>query len=435
MKIFFIAMLCCLLTGWCSYAQAELLTYQVYLDQKAPLQGKVVVDTSGLGLFELLPARSFYQNQSQNTVPLIVCDTQPGIKADKPLELRCDQISWELTFKTLTDTAGNITQQENLFFPKPQPWWLLYEWGNFPRFTSKGQARVCLNDGRLNRCKPLPNSDQPPLIIASGSPVAEYKLAHLEVSLYGEFEARQTQVLPVYDEIIAYLVSVFPNDGARKKWDLVWLPREKASGSIGGVAGHNIFIANYPVENGGWQEQSEEWLLRISAHEAIHIMSKLDIPAWAEESLAEYYAFKATKKLGIATDNPLLSLQKSLPKLPQPQASKGLYRAQEQVSKHKDMSYYPLFYLKGAAFWYEIDKALQKKGQTLDRHIKQLEGLTFQEGELPLKFEDSLKEAISTPVWEIIKKTYLLDQGSDPPLKSSNVTPVPIKERDEDIVH
>ena len=394
-----------------SYAWAEALVYQIRLTPHQT-QGQVTVDTSALSDFELVPARSMPQDKK--IAPLIFCDGEKIARANKPLLLNCKQISWELTFKNLLLEDENASHQSNLFIDQPKPWWLLTEWDNLPRITNQElQAQVCaeVNGAPALQvyCKPLPTRQQAPLIMGIGHPQSSYKSGNLEVNLFGKVDRNKAHdLLKQYNKINDYLSAVMPSKKNKIPWDLIWLPVEKSSGSLGGAAGHHSFVANYPVENGEWIEQSTMWLLKISAHETVHALSRLNNPLWADESLAEYYAFKAIAKLGLAEESPLADWELRSAKIPH--ANRGLYYAEEQITEHKDMSFYPLLYVKGAAFWYEIDIKLQSQGENLDEYIKMLDGLTYHKGYLPKQFELILKTALTPSVWAEIKNKYLLDQ-------------------------
>ena len=389
-----------------SYSWAEGLVYQVCLTSN-PLQAQVTIDTSSLNDFELTPSRS--TPDSKKVAPLILCDGSKIARADKPLPLKCKQISWKINFKKLLGGI-NAAEQGNLYIDQPKPWWILIEWDNFPRIENH-KAQVCAEVGVENDlgiyCKPLPSRQQPPLIMGLGQAQAKYESANFDVNLFGKFNPAQGDVLLAqYAKINKYLGGVIPSEKNEIPWDLIWLPVEKSSGSLGGAAGYHSFVANYPVNDGQWTEQSVIWLLKISAHETVHALSKLDNPVWAEESLAEYYAFKAITALGLNGDSPLVDWEMRAGKIPH--ANRGLYYAEQQVALRKDMSFYPLLYVKGAAFWHELDVKLQNQGESLDEYITLLDGLVYDEGQLPEQFEAALKASLTPSVWDKIKKEYLL---------------------------
>ena len=266
-----------------------------------------------------------------------------------------------------------------------------------------------MTDGNMTDTATLPTNSQPPLIMPFGKPAMESKLINLDVRIFGDIKVLNSKnLLKKYDKIMHYLTSIFPNAQNKKNLDLIWLPVEKSLGHIGGAAGHSSFIANYLVEAGKWTEESNKWLLKISAHESVHIISNLNLPLWGEESLAEYYAFKVISKVEQTNTNPLQDFVENKSKIPHSNSS--LYYAGKQLTgNNKDMSYYPLIYLKGAAFWYELDMALQNKGKNLDTYIRKLSKVTFTDGKLSEEFESALKLEISAPVWKKIKQKYLLD--------------------------
>ena len=112
--------------------------------------------------------------------------------------------------------------------------------------------------------------------------------------------------------------------------------------------------------------------------------------------------------MGIISETPLQSFLEHKDTIPH--AANSLYYAEKRMAApYKDMSFYPLLYRKGSAFWYEVDMALQSKGKDLDEYIKHLDALTFVKGELPETFEAMLQKELSAPIWEKIKLKYLSD--------------------------
>ena len=202
---------------------------------------------------------------------------------------------------------------------------------------------------------------------------------------------------------IQSLKAVFSDQALKKNWSIVWLKKERSSGSVGGAAGKATFLANYPVEQGKLSEDAQARLHRISVHESIHLMSPYQFPLWINESLAEYYAWKMTDKAGLKTESP--KQQWASMQTRYPHAKAGLYEADHKVTLLRDMSYYPLFYVKGAAFWQQIDQALSEHGKSLDTFVKIL---NHSKTQLPADFVSAIQRIIGKPRWDTLESEYLI---------------------------
>ncbi|WP_258224652.1 hypothetical protein [Aeromonas sp. HMWF014] len=110
-------------------------------------------------------------------------------------------------------------------------------------------------------------------------------------------------------------------------------------------------------------------LLRTSAHEAVHMLDTRPRPTWVAESLAEYLAIKSLHRFHLATTTAADELVQRRDALPHSEA--GLYRASDAV-KVGDLSYYPLFYVKGSAFREALELALQRHHRTLSALLPHL---------------------------------------------------------------
>ena len=310
--------------------------------------------------FTLLPARQLPGSAEPTLALVCLADNQP-VALNQPFS--CKEVGWQIAL-TLAPTQGaDASAQQSLLFAPDQ--WLLTEWGNFVRQQGGRQGKVCLPDGS---CQPLPDISQPPLILPFGlqtvpvtKPDPRLGLSHDEIANQLDLPALQQQL----NEIIDYLAFQLDVAPPTHPWQLVWLGRDVATHSLGGAAGDQVFVANYPTMNGKPTPQAPLRQLRTSAHEAVHILnarSSAQQPTWVEESLAEYLAIKALRRFRlhqVSAINELAGRGKQLP-----HSESGLYRAAREVMAG-DRSYYPLFYVKGSAFWEALDRELQHNDVTL----------------------------------------------------------------------
>lgn len=72
-----------------------------------------------------------------------------------------------------------------------------------------------------------------------------------------------------------------------------------------------------------------------------------------------------------------------------------------------DMSYYPLFYIKGSAFWQELDLALQTRGKNLDQYVVLLDSSDTKIPDLNQSFITAMIKIIGADHWDTISRKYL----------------------------
>lgn len=211
----------------------------------------------------------------------------------------------------------------------------------------------------------------------------------------------QQRWLPTMQKQLSYLHRVFPQSNMAG-WELAFFKRDKNAGSLGGAAGTNMLLVNSLLDQGELTDESLQFLLKISAHESIHYMDKRQNSLWKSESLAEYYALKSLMNTEITFESPEALWQQFAQKYPF--AGTGLYEAEHQVLEQGNRQYYPLFYFKGAAFWYALDQALQTHGASLDQW-QQIE--LGRETELDAKIITQLQAIIGEERWQALAEKYL----------------------------
>ncbi|UZE58750.1 hypothetical protein ONR73_18005 [Aeromonas veronii] len=351
--------------------------------------------------FTLLPARQLPGSATPVSSALVcLADNQP-IALNQPFS--CKEVGWQVTL-TLAPTQGaDASAQQSLLFAPDQ--WLLTEWGNFVRQQGSHQGKVCQPDGS---CQPLPDVNQPPLILPFGlqtvpvtKPDPRLVLSHDEIANQLDLPALQQQL----NEIIDYLAFQLDVAPPTHPWQLVWLGRDVTTHSLGGAAGDQVFVANYPTMNGKPTPQAPLRLLRTSAYEAVHILnarSSTPQPTWVEESLAEYLAIKALRRFRLHQVSAINELAERGKQLPHNES--GLYRAAREVMAG-DRSYYPLFYVKGSAFWEALERELQHNDVTLARLLPQLGWLP--DGRFDTASSELLAGTIGSDTWRRLSRRYL----------------------------
>lgn len=277
------------------------------------------------------------------------------------------------------------------------------------RRTRRAGSRLFCHPGHPRR--PLPDVNQPPLILPFGldtvpvtKPDPRLVLSYDETANQLDLPALQQQL----NEIIDYLAFQLDVTPPTHPWQLVWLGRDVSTRSLGGAAGDQVFVANYPTDAGKPTPQAPLRLLRTSAHEAVHILSARRSepqPTWVNESLAEYLAIKALRRFRLHQVTAVNELAERGNQLPHNES--GLYQAAREVIAG-DRSYYPLFYVKGSAFWEALERELQHNDVTLARLLPQLGWLP--DGRFDAASNELLAGTIGSDTWRRLSRRYLGEQ-------------------------
>ncbi|KGY09806.1 hypothetical protein NM06_02490 [Vibrio sinaloensis] len=378
------------------------LTYQIKPNATDPSQVSVIVNTKALAEFQVLPARTM-ANPSQ---PPLICSNENGIQTSAAYDtnLQCDQISWTLTLAEIDQHGFDIAKQLDSY-SKQKGWYFISEFNSLPRFTTRQQqpieAKILMPSGVE---KTLPSETQPPLFLLGGlAPISLDINGHRVHITTDNQQIVETidQWKPVLESQLGYLVSLYPQNRA-SRWDIAFFERDKAARSASGAAGSDTILVNALVENGKLDADSMTMLLKIAAHESMHIINQ-SAPLWASESLAEYYAMKSLNNTPYAyanADNQWQQFKQSFPL-----ASTGLLDAHKKVSSQGMQQYYPLFYVKGPAFWLSIDTVLTEAGSSLDKLVADF---TFEpSGKLAPSSVERIVEIIGQQTWQKISNSYL----------------------------
>ncbi|EJO9866265.1 hypothetical protein ABRZ80_14530 [Vibrio vulnificus] len=315
-------------------------------------------------------------------------------------EVECDRIEWQTTAEKVPEQGFEPSNQNDSYSPQ-QGWYFVSEYDSLPRIPQADITLVCTPD---QHCYTLPDPTLPPLFLVWGMDTALIPISGQHVRVHVEdakvIDAQQ-RWLPTMQKQLSYLHRVFPQSNMAG-WELAFFKRDKNAGSLGGAAGTNMLLVNSLLDQGELTDESLQFLLKISAHESIHYMDKRQNSLWKSESLAEYYALKSLMNTEITFESPEALWQQFAQKYPF--AGTGLYEAEHQVLEQGNRQYYPLFYFKGAAFWYALDQALQTHGASLDQW-QQIE--LGRETELDAKIITQLQAIIGEERWQALAEKYL----------------------------
>ena len=381
------------------------LQYHITVDPDNLDQLNVSVDTHALNNISVLPARTM----RSSTQPKLSCIDANGARThiDYQKAIQCRSVEWILTLN-LVDKNGFDPSTQVDSRDADKGWYFVSEMNSLPRFNdlSKNKeiqsSRVCIPD---NSCYTLPNISLPPLLLVWGQKTTQLNIGEKRVTIYSDtslvIEHLQSWK-PTLVKQLNYLNHVFPRREL-KQWQIAFFSRDKSAGGVGGAAGNNLILINALLEQGNLTHDSMQMMLKIAAHESVHILNTRDMPVWVGESLAEYYAVKSLQGTEFAMKEATARWHQFATTFPY--AKTGLLAADQAVDERQEYQYYPLFYFKGPAFWHEIDNVLNNNGSSLDEWITRL---TFNDhNRLTDKLTKQLKKQIGENNWQRIEKQYL----------------------------
>lgn len=388
---------------------ADEVRYYLQADTSNPLKATVTADTSALGAFSVSPPRN-PPFSKMKSAPEIRCKTQSGfIKANYKNQMQCDEIRWAVDFKLLDDSAGmDVSEQTNLY--STAGWWVLFEWGNIPRLRMHSII-VCVkvsSVGYSDKCRRLPEPDSAPLILSWGHAIPSGHESGAGFNVYADDKQRilNGSSRSLLKSQYKYLKKVTSAKGRNEESiDIIWVGIDEKTGVVGGAAGDRTFISNYAFKDGKVSEENRNRLHWVSGHEIFHMLSSASYPLWVSESLAHYYGYKSLRKAGVKFRTPV-ELWLSGAERPE-HSETGLYTANEMVEGNNDISYYGLFYDKGAAFWQELDDNLIEKGATLDEYLALLASRSTGSPLLGEKFIDEVEKVIGKKEFSRLSSKYL----------------------------
>ncbi|WP_367986536.1 hypothetical protein AB2S62_08110 [Vibrio sp. NTOU-M3] len=379
------------------------LSYQVKVDESDPQQLIMSVDTSSLGEFSVMPSRTL----KSHIQPQLVCVSGEHGRGALPYEkpVTCQRVEWKNYLFAVTDAGFDASKNRSAFDEK-QGWYFLSEWNSLPRFKrgedTEVDSQVCVPGGQ---CESLPSAEQPPLFMLWGLDKTQIKLGDKQVDIYSDtplVTENMKRWRPTLERQLRYINQVFPNH-EQKQWRMGFLKRERYAGNIGGATGNTLILVNAMIDDGKVTNDSLQMMLKIAAHESVHMLQTQKTPLWANESLAEYYAIKSLNGSPFEMKSPLGQWHDFATKYPF--VKTGLLAAHHKVTENKQYQYYPLFYRKGAAFWFELDTALHQSGKSLDTLLA---AMRFDaDGGFDKATISLIEQQIGTKTWSDIEGRYL----------------------------
>ena len=390
---------------------AEPIRYNLLADPGNPQLVQASANTADIGIFSLQQPRTIpFSNPVKP--PKIQCLTESGsYVAEYGKAIECKKITWSLHFDRLGGAGADVSEQRNLY--SPTGWWVLFEWGWIPRLKDHHEVEICaelVNAKSSQKCRALPSLNSAPLIMPWGNTSTTKTVSTTQFTVYADNnknvlnERSWEQLMSQYNYLQQLLSVKTPTN---KDIDIIWVGIDADLGTLGGAAGSQAYISNYLLNNKQAEQNSLSRLHWISGHEVFHLLSTYSYPLWASESLAHYYGYKSLGKAGASFDQTPIEIWESRrPEITH--ASTGLYEANKIVTTNNDLSYYGLFYHKGAAFWQQLDNELNRRGASLDTYIELLSETDASVTQLNNSFVKAVEGVTGKKYFSELTKKYLL---------------------------
>lgn len=395
--------LSCLMSIY-AFADNKPLTYQLHKEFYPTIKIRVTVDTTHLKSFMIDKSRAYLDDLRVDKTLYCTDNNQPipyGVSS------HCSQVYWDIDFKKQSFMGVGARAQDDYYLDNGQ--WILSESKNFPRFRGITTTRICIEQ---TTCRELPTQQAPFLFWVWGKSPTNVNIAGKSIEIFSDKMAESIDKRALMIGIepnIRYLNKVFVSqlgDHINRTISIILLKRDdNALKDAGGVAKDHVAVVNY-YTNGVFFAQN--WVLRFKEtmlHEYIHLLAPCgSFPRWACESLADYYSFKALSLGRVNT----IALRNWTRSTPTPPANLGLYQLDATFWQTQNYVYYQLFYTKGAAFWNELDIALNKKYQSLDNYLGLLVFSTNQyQSTLPSAFVSKMIEVLGEEQYKQLAAKYL----------------------------
>lgn len=368
------------LIGGCASTASGAVQYEIRLDDRDPHNVRLSVNNPPKVLRLATPSQT---TNAQANSP--ICDGRALVEAAPAMwdvPERCKRVDWSVWIPAIHETYPiDIAAPKSTWDPEARLWLLT---GSFPWLKSEGQADVGISIVARLRGKSvvttasLPVDASIPVAIVIGHPVRTFVASGFTVQGFGHLPP------PLADPWQRQLASILaawrrdllpPGSSPPSRMSYVWLPSSSAgeSGLNASANSGSVLMQYRPApgsEIGG--QMLQVGILMIGAHEGFHSLGAVrGAPAWANESLATYFAYKAAKPY---FDQEAVQLAEEFVSARADRSLLGL----QQAFDVGDGSAYPKFYGKGARFWAAIERVLTthpNESGRLSELIRQTEGL------------------------------------------------------------
>lgn len=380
--------------------------YRLKLSDKRPEAGTLSLNTRSFGTFMIVNPRDNPSNQGHN-YPNVFCRIGNSLKAvSYNADTVCESIEWKIGFSPIKNANYDVSEQKNVYLDGM--WWSFSEWNSLVRIKGFNIKTLCIEKmkGYDEKCTSVPSEREAPLIVFFGKTFKVLAIGFSKMNIYSNIDSSEyplDQAVNVMKHQLVYLSKLSISSDLKKSIDIGWIAVDENQNELGGAAGKSAYMANFKKTDMLGGEELEK-LLWISGHELFHMLVDKKLPLWMSESLAHYYGFKSLRKSGFnlksSPDAYWLKNKKNYsdPDIP-------IYGVHEKVTKEQDYSYYGLFYDKGAAFWYELDSALEREGRSLDDFLADINA-DDESFKLNRNFNEKMEKVLRASVYDGILKKF-----------------------------
>jgi len=255
----------------------------------------------------------------------------------------------------------------------------------------------------------LPPSNAPFLLTIFGNrPALQRHVGYIRLLYFLDKRSNRKQVADIDLHISAFkwLRDHF-HSTQLSHFSVLWLANSSDVFSLGGFAGRDLLLVNYS-DSKTVEPFGKAMRLYVPLHEAIHqfAASSKRRPPWYDESLASYFALRAT--IFATSNDPQAVAMFEKFKQDGSRFDLGLIPLDRRIADTGDVSAVAAFYTKGVAFWDAVNSALfDARGETLDDYMAALCSSNITDSESLPRFVQSIVR-LPPERWRAISKHYLL---------------------------
>ena len=404
----------------CSVSVAQEVSYFITIEEDNPLEASVELEIFDHGRsLELYSRAAALQTTTQvRDVRCADRTLRVNDNGNWVVPISCNRVSWKVDIATEGD-QGIAAYDQKTVMSKSEKWWIFS--------TPTAILRLALEPDVINIHFDVPFQDQLDTTIPSGLQAPGFyalgdvpetvvsdgniKLKYISDNpeLTSEFVKPADHVKAL--EYLSKIMGLDPDEEREITMILMGITRQLQS--IGGAAGDNTMLVNYIFDAKSSTSKEIYYPIIIAIHEQIHQLSRGPHLTWVSESLAQYYATKAT--LMIYPDNPVVQEIVDEIYASDPEGELGLVEIQRRIDRLQDYSHYDNFYNQGSAFWNELDLLIQEatnKDESLDDYLEQIMNTRFRRGQgLPRGLRRDLVSFVAADKLEAIEQKYLFSKG------------------------
>ncbi len=381
--------------------------YQLYIDSSSPATGAIrLILKAPLSSDTLLVTRQLAASNVEKPVCVTSGKALIHQNGEWVAPAGCAEIAWNVKFSNPATLGYDVSQQGNLYHAGK--WWLFTEWGDLLRLPSNTSESEICTKGHIEICRRVPSSNEAPLLLLIGLPDKQLVYGDTSFNFFTGHLPKDFDVKDLYrsyDRQLSYIHGVMAavnNAPLPQNVDALVLGIDSSLGVIGGAAGSGAYLANISVHEEGVSTSERVRHLWVAAHEMAHMLGLGTGALWASESLAHYYGFKSLGENRHASQ--------LFEKMVGEMEPIGLLKAHQLVAEGEGQ-HYAQFYVKGAAFWQDVDQALVESTQgkkSLDNYLSLLiNGKFGVNGELPAEFKKVMVDVIGQEKTDRLYRDYL----------------------------